>query len=85
MLYPEPDEVAVVVKQALSEPTVKRRYVAIPRNAGDRINSRLPERLIRWQVKKVVEWNEGLAQSFDRETLHKMLDDSLATARPRTE
>ncbi len=85
MKYPEPDEVAVAVKQALSEPTVKRRYLAIPRNATDRINSRLPERLIRWQMKKVVEWNEGHAHTFDRETLHKMLDDTLATARPRTE
>jgi hypothetical protein len=85
MVYPEPDEVAVAVKQALSEPTVKRRYLAIPRNAPDRINSRLPERLIRWQMKKVVQWNEGHAYTFDRETLIKMLDDALANSRPRTE
>ena len=85
MVYPEPDEVALAVKQALSEPTVKRRYLAIPRNAQDRLNSRLPERLIRWLMKKVVEWNEGHAHTFDRETLHKMLDDALANSRPRTE
>jgi hypothetical protein len=85
MIYPEPDEVAVAVAQALSEPNPKRRYLAIPRNATDRINSRLPERLIRWQMKKVVQWNEGHAYTFDRETLIKMLDDALVNARPRTE
>jgi NAD(P)-dependent dehydrogenase (short-subunit alcohol dehydrogenase family) len=84
-MFPEADEVAVAVAQALSEPHPKRRYLAIPRNAKDRMNPRLPERLIRWQIKKVVEWNEGHAYTFDRETLIKMLDDALATARPRTE
>jgi NAD(P)-dependent dehydrogenase (short-subunit alcohol dehydrogenase family) len=83
--FPEADEVAVAVAQALSEPTPKRRYLAIPRNAQDRINSRLPERLIRWQIKKVVQWNEGHAHTLDRATLIKMLDEELATARPRTE
>ncbi len=84
-MFPEADEVAVAVGQALAEPNPKRRYLAIPRNARDRINSRLPERLIRWQMKKVVQWNEGHAYTFDRETLIKMLDDALANARPRTE
>jgi NAD(P)-dependent dehydrogenase (short-subunit alcohol dehydrogenase family) len=84
-MFPEADEVAVAVSQALSEPNPKRRYLAIPRNPKDRMNSRLPERLIRWQMKKVVQWNEGHAHTFDRATLIKMLDDELATARPRTE
>jgi len=84
-IFPEADEVAVAVAQALSEPNPKRRYLAIPRNARDRINGRLPERLIRWQIKKVIEWNEGGAYTFDRAALIKMLDDALATARPRTE
>lgn len=83
--FPEADEVAITVAQALSEPNPKRRYLAIPRNAQDRINSRLPERLIRWQMKKVVQWNEGHAYTFDRATLVKMLDDALVTARPPTE
>lgn len=83
--FPEADEVAVAVAQALFEPNPKRRYLAIPRNAQDRINSRLAERLARWQMKKVVQWNEGHAYTFDRATLIKMLDDALATARPRTE
>lgn len=82
--YPEPDEVAAAVAQALCEPNAKRRYLAIPRNATDRINNRLPERLIRWQMKKVVQWNEGHAYTFDRETLIRMLDDALVGARPRT-
>jgi NAD(P)-dependent dehydrogenase (short-subunit alcohol dehydrogenase family) len=83
--FPEADEVAVAVAQALSEPNPKRRYLAIPRNAPDRLNSRLPERLIRWQMKKVVQWNEGHSYTFDRATLIKMLDDALANSRPRTE
>ena len=83
--FPEADEVAVAVEQALFEPNPKRRYLAIPRNARDRINSRLAERLIRWQMKQLVQWNEGHAYTLDRATLIKMLDDALATARPRTE
>jgi NAD(P)-dependent dehydrogenase (short-subunit alcohol dehydrogenase family) len=84
-MFPEADEVAVAVEQALSEPNPKRRYVAIPRNARDRLNGRLAERLIRWQMKQLVWWNEGHAYTFDRATLIKMLDDALVNARPRTE
>jgi NAD(P)-dependent dehydrogenase (short-subunit alcohol dehydrogenase family) len=85
MMFPEPDEVAVAVAQALFEPNPKRRYLAIPRNSKDRINSKLPERLIRWQMKQLVQWNEGHAYTFDRDTLVKMLDDALVNARPRTQ
>jgi hypothetical protein len=49
------------------------------------MNSRLPERLIRWQMQQLVRWNEGHSYTFDRATLIQMLDDALATARPRTE
>ena len=83
-MFPEADEVAVAVAQALSEPNPKRRYLAIPRNARDRINGRLPERLIRYQMKQLVQWNEGHAYTFDRATLVQMLDDALANARPRS-
>jgi NAD(P)-dependent dehydrogenase (short-subunit alcohol dehydrogenase family) len=83
--FPEADEVAVAVEQALFEPNPKRRYLAIPRNSQDRLNGRLAERLIRWQMKQLVQWNEGHAYTFDRATLIKMLDDALANARPRTE
>ena len=84
-MFPEADEVAIAVEQALSEPNPKRRYLAIPRNAKDRINGRLAERLIRWQMKQLVQWNEGHAYTLDRATLIKMLDDALVNARPRTE
>jgi NAD(P)-dependent dehydrogenase (short-subunit alcohol dehydrogenase family) len=85
MMFPEADEVASAVRQALSEPTPKRRYLAIPRNAKDRMNPRLAERIIRYQMKQLVQWNEGHAYTFDRETLIKMLDDALAGSRPRTD
>lgn len=85
MMYPEADEVAVAVAQALFEVNPKRRYLAIPRNAQDRMNPRLPERLIRYQMKQLVRWNEGHAYTFDRATLIKMLDDALVDSRPRTE
>ena len=84
-IYPEADEVAVAVEQALFEATPKRRYLAIPRNAQDPINTHLAERVIRWQMKELVQWNEGQAYTLDRAALIKMLDDALATARPRTE
>jgi hypothetical protein len=85
MMFPEADEVAAAVAQALFEPNPKRRYLAIPRNAKDRMNPRLPERLIRYQMKQLVRWNEGHAYTFDRETLIKMLDDALVNSRPRTD
>ena len=84
-MFPEPDEVAAAVEQALSDTNPKRRYLAIPRNAKDRMNSRLPERIIRYQMKQLVQWNEGHSYTFDRETLIKMLDDALVNSRPRTE
>lgn len=40
---------------------------------------------MRYQMKQLVQWNEGHAYAFDREALIKMRDDALATARPRTE
>ena len=49
------------------------------------INTHLAERVIRWQMKELVQWNEGQAYTLDRATLINMLDDALATARPRTE
>jgi NAD(P)-dependent dehydrogenase (short-subunit alcohol dehydrogenase family) len=83
--FPEADEVAVAVEQALFEPNPKRRYLAIPPHSQDRLNGRLAERLIRWQMKQLIEWNEGHSYTFDRATLVKMLDDALVNARPRTE
>ena len=82
--YPEPDEVAVAVEQALFEPAPKRRYLVIPRHFTDPINTGLAERVIRKQIEQLVQLNEGQPYTFDRPTLIKMLDEALRTARPRT-
>ncbi|HWZ63592.1 MAG TPA: SDR family oxidoreductase [Steroidobacteraceae bacterium] len=83
--YPEPDEVAVAVEDALFEPTPKRRYLVIPRHFTDPINAGLAERTIRGEIEQLVQLNEGQPYTFDRATLIKMLDDALSTARPRTD
>jgi NAD(P)-dependent dehydrogenase (short-subunit alcohol dehydrogenase family) len=83
--YPEADEVAVAVEQALFEPTPKRRYLVIPRHFTDRINTGLAERVIRKQIEQLVQLNEGQPYTFDRRTLIKVLDEALSTARPRTD
>ena len=75
--YPEPDDVAVVVEQALFEPNPKRRYMI-----GQQPD--LIERTIRKQIEQLVQLNEGQPFTYDRATLIKMLDEALATARPRT-
>jgi NAD(P)-dependent dehydrogenase (short-subunit alcohol dehydrogenase family) len=83
--YPEPDEVAVAVEQALFEPTPKRRYLVIPRHFTDRINTGLADRVMRKQIEQLVQLNEGQPYTFDRADLIKMLDEALRTARPRTQ
>jgi NAD(P)-dependent dehydrogenase (short-subunit alcohol dehydrogenase family) len=83
--YPEADEVAVAVEQALFDPTPKRRYLVIPRHFTDPINTGLAERVIRKQIQQLVQLNEGQPYTFDRATLIKMLDEALSTARPRTD
>ena len=75
--YKDPDEVAVAVEQALSEPAPKRRYMVVP-------DQDEAERTITKQIKQLVQLNEGQPYSYDRAALVKMLDDALATARPRT-
>ena len=82
--YPEPDEVAVAVEQALFQPSPKRRYMVIPRQFTDPINTGLAEATIRKQIEQLVQLNEGQPYTFDRAALIKMLDEALATARPRT-
>jgi hypothetical protein len=39
----------------------------------------------RKQIEQLVQLNEGQAYTLDRATLIKMLDEALATARPRTD
>ena len=75
--YKEPDEVAAVVLQALSEANPKRRYMITP-------NQREAEITIRKAIEVLVQLNEGQPYTYDRDALVNMLDESLATARPRT-
>jgi NAD(P)-dependent dehydrogenase (short-subunit alcohol dehydrogenase family) len=74
--FKEPDEVAAVVLQALSEPNPKRRYMITP-------NQREAEMTIRKAIEVLVQLNEGQQYTYDRDALVKMLDESLATAKPR--
>ena len=74
--YKEPDEVAAVVLQALSEPNPKRRYMITP-------NQREAEITIRKAIEVLVQLNEGQQYTYDRDALVKMLDESLATAKPK--
>jgi NAD(P)-dependent dehydrogenase (short-subunit alcohol dehydrogenase family) len=82
--YPEADEVGEAVEQALSDPNPKRRYLVIPRQSRDRLNNGLAEETIGWQMEQLVQLNEGQPFTFDRAALIKILDEKLATARPRT-
>jgi NAD(P)-dependent dehydrogenase (short-subunit alcohol dehydrogenase family) len=74
--YKQPDEVAAAVTLALFEDSPKRRYMTTP-------NQEEAERTIRKQIAQLVELNEGHAYTYDRDALVKMLDEALATARPK--
>ena len=75
---PEPYEVAVAVEHALFDPSPKRRYVVSPEPG-------IVEKTMRKQIEQLVQLNEGHRYTLDREALIKMLDEALATARPRTQ
>ena len=75
--YKEPDEVAAVVAQALSEATAKRRYMVVP-------NQQEAEVTIRKQIEQLVQLNEGQPYTYDRDELIKMLDAALTNSRPKT-
>jgi len=74
--YKKPDEVAAAVERALFEATPKRRYMVVP-------EQREAEVTIRKQIEQLVQLNEGQPYTYDREALIKMLDEALATARPK--
>lgn len=74
--YKKPDEVAAAVALALFEENPKRRYMTTP-------NQDEADRTIRKQISQLVELNEGHAYTYDRDALVKMLDEALATARPK--
>jgi NAD(P)-dependent dehydrogenase (short-subunit alcohol dehydrogenase family) len=75
-IYKKPDEVAAAVTLALFEENPKRRYMTTP-------NQEEAERTIRKQISQLVELNEGHAYTYDRDALVKMLDEALATSRPK--
>ena len=75
--YKKPDEVAAAVELALFEATPKRRYMVVP-------EQREAEITIRKQIEQLVQLNEGQPYTYDRDALVKMLDEALATARPKT-
>jgi len=74
--YKEPDEVAAAVERALLEPQPKRRYMVVP-------NQQEAEITIRKQIEQLVQLNEDQPYSYDRSALVKMLDEALASSRPR--
>ena len=73
----EPDDVVAAVESALSEPKMKRRYMVVPNEQQARVT-------IKAQIEQLVQLNEGHRYTYDRDTLIKMLDGALATARPRS-
>jgi NAD(P)-dependent dehydrogenase (short-subunit alcohol dehydrogenase family) len=74
--YKPPDEVAAAVKLALFEPAPKRRYMVVP-------DQHEAEITIKKAIQELVQLNEGQAYTYDRESLVKMLDEALTTARPK--
>jgi len=76
--YPEPTDVALAVEQALFEPSPKRRYVVVTNDPH------IVERTIRKQIEQLVQLNEGQPYTYDRADLMRMLDEALASSRPRT-
>jgi NAD(P)-dependent dehydrogenase (short-subunit alcohol dehydrogenase family) len=75
--YPQPDEVAAVVERALFEPNPKRRYMIVP-------VQREAEIVIRKEIEKLVQLNEGHRFTYGRDELVRMLDEALATTRLRS-
>jgi len=69
--YPEPDAVAEAALHALFDPNPKVRYMVVPA-------ARQAEVTIRKAIDELVQLNQGHHFSYDRETLIRMLDSSLA-------
>lgn len=74
--YKQPDEVAAAAELALFGDNPKRRYMVVP-------NQREAEITIQKQIEQLVQLNEGQPYTYDRDALVKMLDEALATSRPR--
>jgi NAD(P)-dependent dehydrogenase (short-subunit alcohol dehydrogenase family) len=75
-MYPQPDDVAAAVEDALFAPRPKRRYLVVPVEGEAAV-------VIRKQLAQLVELNEGQRYTYDRQTLIRMLDEALQGSRPR--
>ncbi|MDX2438827.1 MAG: SDR family oxidoreductase [Acidobacteriota bacterium] len=77
--YKDPDEVADAVYHALFDENPKMRYMVVP-------NLQQAEMTIGRAMTEMVQLNQDQTYTFDRETLIKMLDESLAAvATPKTD
>jgi NAD(P)-dependent dehydrogenase (short-subunit alcohol dehydrogenase family) len=72
--FPPPDEVAAATEKALFDEKPKRRYLVVP-------NQKEAEATIRKQIEQLVQLNEDQPYSYDRDTLIRLLDESLAKSR----
>ncbi|MCC6317185.1 MAG: SDR family NAD(P)-dependent oxidoreductase [Gemmatimonadaceae bacterium] len=72
--YPEPDAVAAAAVHALFDPSPRVRYMVVPA-------ARQAEVTIRKAIDELVQLNAGHQFTYDRETLIRMLDESLARNR----
>ena len=73
-LNPEPDDVALAVRDALFNDDPKDHYMVVP-------YARQAEITIQKAIEELVRYNEDQAYTFDRETLIRMLDEELARSR----
>jgi len=69
--YPEPAAVANAALHALSDPAPQMRYMVVPA-------ARQAEVTIRKAIEELVQLNQNHPYSYDRDTLIKMLDETLA-------
>ncbi len=67
----DPIEVAQAAMHALFDENPKRRYMVVP-------NERQADVTIRKAIEELVQLNQGQKFSYDRDTLIKMLDESIA-------
>lgn len=75
--YKEPDEVAAAVEQALADAKPRRRYMVVP-------NQDEADWTLGWQIRQLVQLNEGQPYTYDQAGLDKLLNDALAGSAPRT-
>jgi NAD(P)-dependent dehydrogenase (short-subunit alcohol dehydrogenase family) len=76
-MYPQPDDVAAAVEDALFATRPKRRYLVVPVEGEAEV-------VIRKQLAQLVELNEGQRYTYDRQALIRMLDETMEGSRPRT-